>query len=201
MTSQPLARPLIDTFVPVRAAALRIPLQLALGVAFMALLAQFEINIGPVPITGQTLGVLLIGAAYGGSLGGLTLLAYLLVGGFGFGIFSGGGAGWAHFSGTTAGYLISYPFVAALVGYLAQRGWTRSFRGASFAMLLGNVLIYLPGLLWLSSFAVAYAPAGVSPLSWTLQAGLVPFIPGDVLKLLLAALLLPITERWLRKSS
>ena len=98
MTST-LARPLIDTLVPVRSAALRVPLQIALGVVVMALLTRLEFTIGPVPITGQTLGVLLLGAAYGGSLGGLTLLAYLLVGGFGLSVFSGG-AGWAQFSGT-----------------------------------------------------------------------------------------------------
>ena len=112
--------PMIDTLIPVRTAALRIPLQLALGVLLMALLAQLEVNIGPVPITGQTLGVLLIGAAYGSGLGGLTLLAYLTVGGLGFGVFAGGGAGWSHFTGASAGYLVGFPFVAALIGHLAQ---------------------------------------------------------------------------------
>ncbi len=192
-----LARPLIDTLVPVRSAALRVPLQIALGVVVMALLTRLEFNIGPVPITGQTFGVLLLGAAYGGSLGGLTLLAYLLVGGFGLSIFSGGGAGWAQFTGTTAGYLVSFPFAAALVGYLAQRGHTRTFSGAAWVMLLGNVLIYLPGLAWLGTFAAKYAPAGMSPWSWTLNAGLVPFIPGDLLKLVAAAALLPLAERLL----
>ena len=191
--------PIIDTLIPVRAAALRIPLQLALGVLLMALLAQLEVNIGPVPVTGQTLGVLLIGAAYGSGLGGLTLLAYLLMGGFGFGVFHGGGAGWAHLGGTTAGYLASYPFVAALVGYLAQRGFTQTFTSTALVMLLGNVLIYLPGLTWLVTFAGSYAPAGVSPLSWTLQAGLAPFIVGDVIKLLLAATLLPLAWRLVSK--
>ena len=196
MTST-LSRPLVDTLVPVRSAALRVPLQIALGVLVMALLTRLEFTIGPVPITGQTFGVLLLGAAYGGSLGGLTLLAYLLVGGFGASVFSGGGAGWAQFSGTTAGYLISFPLAAALVGYLAQRGLTRTFSGAAWVMLLGNALIYLPGLVWLGTFAAKYAPAGVSPLSWTLNAGLVPFILGDLLKLVAAAALLPLAERLL----
>ena len=196
MTST-LSRPLVDKLVPVRSAALRVPLQIALGVVVMALLTRLEFSIGPVPITGQTFGVLLLGAAYGGSLGGLTLLAYLLVGGFGLSIFSGGGAGWAQFTGTTAGYLVSFPFAAALVGYLAQRGQTRTFSGAAWVMLLGNALIYLPGLAWLGTFAVKYTPAGVSPVSWTLNAGLVPFIPGDLLKLVAAAALLPLAERLL----
>ena len=188
-------RPLIDTLLPVRSATLRLPLQLVLGVVLMALLAQLRIVIGPVPITGQTLGVLLIGAAYGPRLGGLTLLAYLLVGGFGFGVFSGGGSGWAYLSGATAGYLVSYPLVAAFVGWLSQRGLTRTFAGTALVMVLGNVLIYLPGLAWLYTFATEFAPAGASPLAWTLGAGLTPFIPGDVLKLLLAAALLPLAWR------
>ena len=188
-------RPLIDTLLPVRSTTLRLPLQLALGVVLMALLAQLRIVIGPVPITGQTLGVLLLGAAYGFRMGGLTLLAYLLVGGLGLGVFSGGGSGWTHLSGTTAGYLVSYPFVAAFVGWLSQRGLTRTFAGTALVMVLGNVLIYLPGLAWLYTFAAEVAPAGASPLSWTLQAGLMPFIPGDVFKLLLAAALLPLAWR------
>ncbi len=193
------ARPLIDTLVPVRAAPLRVPLQIVLGVAFLALLAQLEFAIGPVPVTGQTLGVLLLGAAYGGRLGAATLLTYLAAGGLGLGVFSGGGAGWAHFSGTTAGYLAGFVLAAALVGTLAQRGLTRSFSGAALVMLLGSVLIYLPGLAWLYTFAGQYAPAGTSLLAWTLSAGLVPFIPGDVLKMLLAAALLPLAERLLAK--
>ena len=188
-------RPLIDTLLPVRRTTLRLPLQLALGVVLMALLAQLRIVVGPVPITGQTLGVLLIGAAYGGRLGGLTLLAYLLVGGLGFGVFSGGGSGWAYLSGATAGYLVAFPFVAALVGYLSQRGLTRTFIGTALVMLLGNVFIYLPGLAWLYTFAAEMAPAGTSPLSWTLGAGLTPFIPGDIIKLFLAATLLPLAWR------
>ena len=97
----------------------------------------------------------------------------------------------------TAGYLISFPLAAALVGYLAQRGLTRTFSGAAWVMLLGNVLIYLPGLVWLGTFTAKYAPAGVSPLTWTLNAGLVPFVPGDLLKLVAAAALLPLAERFL----
>lgn len=193
------SRPLIDALIPVRAASLRVPLQLVLGVAFMALLTRLELSVGPVPVTGQTLGVLLLGAAYGGHLGAATLLAYLAVGGLGLSVFSGGSAGWAHFTGTTAGYLIGFPLAAALVGILAQRGLTRSFGGAALVMILGNALIYLPGLAWLYTFAGGFAPAGVSPLAWTLNAGLLPFVPGDIVKLLVAAALLPLAERVLAK--
>ena len=183
MTSPTLTRPLADRLIPIRQDALRIPLQLILGVALMALLAQIEFTIGPVPVTGQTFGVLLIGAAYGLGMGSLTMVLYLILGGFGLGIFSGGGAGWSHFTGATAGYLFGFPFAAALVGFLAQRGWDKRFSTTALAMLLGNIIIYIPGLLWLSQLM----PSAQA----TLQAGLYPFIPGDVLKLLLASSLLP----------
>ena len=182
MTSQPLTRPLIERLIPIRQDALRIPLQLVLGVALMALLAQVRFEVGPVPITGATFGVLLIGAAYGLGLGSLTMILYLIAGGLGLNVFSGG-AGWSYLTGATAGYLFGYPLAAALVGYLAQRGWDKRFSTTALAMLLGNVIIYVPGLLWLS---------GLMPSTQaTLQAGLIPFIPGDVLKLLLASSLLP----------
>lgn len=200
MTSR-LTRPMIDTLVPVRAPALRVALQLTLGVLAMALLAQIEITIGPVPITGQTLGVLLIGAAYGFNLGALTLLSYLLVGSLGLGVFTQGGAGLSHFTGTTAGYLIAFPVAAAVVGLLSQLRVTHGFLGTALTMLVGNALIYIPGLFWLHTFAGQYAK-GQDAWQWTLNAGLYPFIPGDIFKLLLATALLPMVWRLLgeRKS-
>lgn len=188
MTST-LLGPMIDRLIPVRQDVLRIPLQLALGVVLMALLAQVRLEIGPVPITGQTLGVLLIGAAYGMRLGGLTMVLYLAVGGLGVGVFAGGAAGWATLSGATAGYLLSFPLAAGLIGLLAQRGWDKRFSTTALAMLLGNLVIYTFGLLWLSRFA--------PDLSTTMQWGLIPFLPGDILKLLFAALLLPLVWRLL----
>lgn len=178
-----LSAPLIDRLLPLPSRFLRVPLQIAAGVTVLALLAQLEVTLGPVPLTGQTLGVLLIGAAYGLSLGTLTLLAYLAVGTAGFGVFAGGGAGWATLTGATAGYLVGFVLAAALVGYLAQRGWTRSFSATALAMLLGNVLIYVPGLLWLRQILPDWPT--------TLSLGLLPFIPGDLIKLALAAALLP----------
>ena len=192
MTSQTLTRPLADRLIPIRQDALRIPLQLALGVALMALLAHIRFEIGPVPITGATFGVLLIGAAYGLRLGSLTMVLYLIAGGLGLGVFSGG-SGWSYLTGATGGYLFGYPFAAALVGYLAQRGWDRRFFTTVLAMLLGNILIYIPGLLWLSQLM----PSAQA----TLQAGLIPFIPGDVIKLLLASSLLPTAWHFLGKTS
>lgn len=124
MTGQVLRKPLISHILPVTHPILKALLQVGLGVIFIALLAQVRLELGPVPITGQTLGVLLIGAAYGLSLGTLTLVSYLIVGGLGLGVFAGGAAGWSVLSGMTAGYLLGFVLAAAVVGYLAQRGWT-----------------------------------------------------------------------------
>lgn len=195
MTSHVLTPPLIDRLIPVRAKIVRIPLQVVVGIAFLALLAQLRVEIGPVPITGQTLGVLLMGAAYGTGLGSITALGYLLVGGLGLSVFAGGGAGWATLSGATGGYLLGFVPAAALVGYLAQRGFDRSVTKTALAMVLGNIVIYLTGLAWLYPFAGQLAPEGSSAVAWVLSAGLWPFIPGDVLKLMIAAGLVPGVRR------
>jgi len=197
MTTQPLNKhlnkPLITHLLPVTHPILKPLLQVGLGVIFIALLAQVRLELGPVPLTGQTLGVLLIGATYGLSLGALTLVSYLIVGGLGLSVFAGGAAGWSVLSGTTAGYLFGFVLAAAVVGYLAQRGWDRHVGLAALAMLIGNIIIYVPGLLWLNTFA----PDTVTALQW----GLIPFIPGDIIKLILAAGLLPTAWQLLGRSS
>ncbi|UCH25483.1 MAG: biotin transporter BioY [Trueperaceae bacterium] len=191
MATQLLEKPLVQHLVPIRNRLLRTGFQIGAGIVLLALLAQIRIELGPVPLTGQTLGVLLIGAAYGVGLGSLTVVAYLIVGGLGLGVFAGGASGWAVFGGPTAGYLIGFVLAAALVGYLAQRGWGRRFYTTALAMLLGNIVIYLSGLLWLSQIA--------PDVRTTLQWGLIPFLPGDVIKLLIAASLLPVAWRMLGK--
>ncbi len=183
------AAPLAAHLVPVRSTALRTALQLILGVAFLAALAQVRVVVGPVPITGQTLGVLLIGASYGATLGVATVGAYLLAGGLGLAVFTGGGAGWEVLSGPTAGYLLGFPLAAAAVGALARRGWDRRPWSAAAAMVAGNVVIYAFGLAWLARFA----PDVTTTLAW----GLWPFVPGDVVKIVVAAGLLPLAWRLL----
>jgi biotin transport system substrate-specific component len=184
----PLSVPLVDHLVPIRRQALRTALQIVLGVVALALLAQVRVQIGPVPITGQTLGVLLIGGAYGATLGVATTLAYLLVGGLGLAVFSGGEAGWAVLAGPTAGYLLAFPFAAALVGAAADRGLTRGPLRTALVMIAGSASIYLVGLAWLDRFA----PDLATTLAW----GLWPFLAGDALKVALAAAALPGAWRW-----
>lgn len=154
------------------------------GALFVALAAQVAIPLpfSPVPITGQTLAVLLTGVLLGSRRAGLSMLTYLVEGGVGLPVFAGGKAGVFHLLGPTGGYLVGFVVAASLVGWLAERGWDRRFISAFAAMLLGNVVIYAVGLPWLAYFV------GIEKV---LLAGLLPFIPGDLVKLLLATTMLP----------
>ena len=155
------------------------------GVLALAIFAkvQFPVPGSPVPVTLGTFGVLAIGAAYGPRLGLATLLAYLATGALGVAVFAGEKAGLTYMMGGTGGYLAGYALAGVALGALARRGWDRSFAWMALAMLIGNVLIYAPGLVWLRGFAESW--------SQTLAWGLTPFIIGDALKLALAAILLP----------
>ena len=164
-----------------------------LAVAFSlltALSAQAVIPLPftPVPITGQTFAVLLTGALLGPRLGAMTLALYLLEGGLGLPFFAHGAAGAARLLGPTGGYLLSYPFAAALVGGLAERGWDRKPVTMLAVMLLGSLVVFALGAGWLAHF--------VGP-SHALTAGVLPFVPGDVVKALLAAGLVPLGWKWI----
>ena len=189
---QTLRKPLIQELLPISNSLLRSVILIVLGVAFIALFAQLRIEIGPVPITGSTFGVLLIAAAYGLNLGVLTIICYIIVGALGLPVFQGFTAGLTVLKGATAGYLFGFVLAAALVGYLAQRGWDRNFFSTALAMLLGNILIYLPGLAWLNTFTPDWQT--------TLHSGIIPFIGGDIIKLLLAAALLPAVWKFLGRN-
>jgi biotin transport system substrate-specific component len=136
----------------------------------------------PVPITGQTFAVLLVGAALGAGRGAGALMLYLLMGMTGLPVFAGGAAGLFHLTGPTGGYLIGFVIAAAAVGRMAEHGWERSFRTSLIPFSLGTLLIYLVGVPWLALY--------VGPQA-AIQKGLLPFLPGDLIKLLLAALALP----------
>ncbi len=162
------------------------------GSLLVALLAQLRVPLPftPVPITGQTLGVLLVGAALGPGLGAAAMGLYLLEGALGLPVFAGGAGGWSvlQLASATGGYLWGFVAAAAVVGALARRGWDRSLRGAIAAMFVGEVVLYAVALPWLM------AALGIS-LGRALALGLAPFVPGDVAKLLLAAGLLPAAWR------
>lgn len=161
-----------------------------LGAGLIAGAAQVAIPLPftPVPITGQTFAVLLVGAALGTARGGASVLLYLLLGLVGAPVYAHGASGWAVIAGASGGYLVSFPLAAALTGFLAERRWDRRFSSAVGAMLTGNLVIYLVGLPWLA--VVLH-----TGLEKTLELGLYPFVPGDILKLYLAAALLPAAWR------
>jgi len=151
--------------------------------ALLAISAQLSIQLpfSPVPITGQTLAVLLLAAALGKRRGLAAVTLYLAEGAAGLPVFAGGKAGWAVLLGPTGGYLMGFAAAAYLVGDLIQRGWDRNLWRAVSAMMLGNMVIYLAGLAWLSFFIQG---------SQLLALGLTPFLVGDALKISLAAVLL-----------
>ena len=156
------------------------------GAGLIAAAAQLSIALPftPVPITGQTFAVLLVGASLGFARGTSSALLYVLLGIAGMPVYAHGASGWAVITGASGGYLLSYPFASALTGFLAERRWDRTFSSAVGAMLTGNVLIYLVGLPWL-------AVVLNTSLEKTLELGLYPFVPGDMFKLYLAAAALP----------
>jgi biotin transport system substrate-specific component len=156
---------------------------------FVGLSAQVAIPLPgtPVPITGQTFAVLLTGALLGGARGIAALALYLAEGAIGLPVFAQGKWGIAALLGMpSSGYLLACPVAAAVVGSLAERGWDRRFGTTLVAMLAGNTVFYLLGLPWLATFVGA---------GRVLSMGLLPFVPGDLLKLLLAAILLPAAWR------
>jgi biotin transport system substrate-specific component len=164
------------------------------GTGFVALAAQVKISLSftPVPITGQTFAVVLVGASLGALLGLASLGLYLFVGALGAPIYAEGQGGWDVLTGPTGGYIVGFCCAAALVGWMAQQRWDRRFNSAVAAMLTGNVVIYLFGLPWLAR------EIGTG-LEGTLEAGLYPFVVGDLLKLYLAAALLPSAWKLVRR--
>ena len=169
---------------------------------FTALCAQvsFHIPYTPVPITLQTLAVLLTGAALGSKRGGLAMLIYLAEGAIGLPVFAGGTGGFIHLIGFTGGYLWSYPVAAFVTGLLCERRLERRFLTSALAMLPGSLIIYAFGAPWLTIVGIP-TPHGIfhPNLLQALILGMLPFIPGDLFKLFLAAVLLPMAWMLVRK--
>ncbi len=154
------------------------------GSALIAVAAQITVPMIPVPMTLQTLAVLLVGLTFGARLGAITLIAYLAEGAMGLPVFAGGKAGIATLTGPTGGYLFGFVAAAFVAGWLAERGWDRSVPFTALAMALGNVVLYVPGLLQLQLLSGA---DWAQVWAW----GAAPFLIGDALKLVIAALAVP----------
>lgn len=155
------------------------------GSILIALSAQVAFHIGPVPITGQTFGVLLVGFLLGWQRASAAVLAYLAEGLMGWPVFAGGTAGAVVLVGPTGGYLMSFVLAAGLVGFLAQRNWDRHIITTVLAMVAGNAIIYLFGVSWLKTLLAL-------PWAEAIALGLTPFLIGDALKIALVALVLPL---------
>lgn len=143
------------------------------GSLALALSAKIQVPFWPVPITMQSMAVLLIGIVYGSRLGALTILAYLAEGVAGLPIFAGAMAGPAYLLGPTGGYLAGFLFAAFFAGWAAERGWSRDLPRSLLVILLGHVLIFAPGLLWLAMLFGS---------SKAIAVGVVPFLMATALK-------------------
>jgi len=174
---------LFSTAFP-RSQALHKAAAIGLGIVILTLASKVQVPFWPVPMTLQTLAVLMIGATAGMRLGGATVLAWLGLGAVGAPVFATG-AGLAYMAGPTGGYLAGFLLAALVIGYLADRGYGRTVVSALAMLLVGLVAIYALGLGWLS--LLIGAPKAMA-------AGLVPFIPAEILKLALGTAIL--TAAW-----
>ena len=163
--------------------ALRYALLALAGSVLITICTQISLPLFPVPMTLQTFAVFLIGLTYGWRLGGITVSLYLLEGAIGLPVFSGGKGGMIVFMGPTAGYLVGFLLAATVCGWFAERGFDRSYFRLFLSLIVGNILIYTPGLFWLGTLIGWDKPV--------LEYGLYPFIGGDLLKIAMAVLLLP----------
>ena len=180
-----LAPALYSRRFPRTSAWLRDLLLIAAGAFLLAALAQIEIvlRFTPVPVTGQTFGVLLIGAALGSKRGASSIILYITEATLGLPFFAGGASGLRVLTGATAGYLVGFAAAAYAVGWLAERGLERSFRTSIIPFLVGTLVIYACGVAWLSIVLGSFSKA--------VALGLLPFLAGDAVKLLAASLVLP----------
>src|SRR5713101_2340395 len=184
-----------ETLLGVALAPLDLVRQVGLVIGFSLLTAaaaQVVIPIGPIPITGQTFAVLLTGALLGSRLGALAMIAYLVEGASGLPFFFGGHFGLAHLVGPTGGYLISFPAAAYITGAFAEHGWDRRFLSAAAMMAIGSAVILFCGWAWFSF-------AWHTPPMLALWQAVTNLVPGDIIKILLAAAVLPSGWKLVRK--
>jgi biotin transport system substrate-specific component len=166
-----------------------------LGSVLVAIAAQVSVPMLPVPMTLQTLAVLAVGAAYGARLGAITLALYALEGAVGLPVFANFQAGLFLPTGeiiATGGYIIGFILAASLVGHLVEKGWGGNVFKLCGAMLLGAAIIYVPGLIWLVGWLIVMKGMVItSAITAAFSSGVLPFLLGDVIKAVLAALAFP----------
>ena len=169
------------------------------GTFVMSMSAKLHVPFWPVPMTMQTFATLVIGMAYGWRLAGVTILLYLAEGALGLPVFSGTperGIGLAYMTGPTGGFLLGFALAAVAAGWLAEQGWDRRVITTAAGLAIANLLIYVPGVAWLALWyggaGASFLPEGATAVDAAFQSGLIPFLPGDILKLALATAVLPL---------
>lgn len=186
-TTLPARSTIVDRVIP-RSLLADAALVIA-GTALVAALAQVAIPLWPVPVTGQTLAVLLVGASLGAARGAASLSLYALLGAIGLPIYSDASSGWTVLAGPTGGYIVGFIVSAAIVGWAAERRWDRGWLKAAVTFVGGSLVVFAIGLPWLSySLGSLGLP---NDLQATLVAGFYPFIIGGVIKAAIAAAVLP----------
>lgn len=185
---------LIDALLDKSDSLFRTFLLVLAGSILLTVSAKIQVPFYPVPMTLQTLVVLLIGIVFGWRMGFATVLVYLAQGAMGIPVFAGTpekGLGLLYMAGPTGGYLVGFALAAGLTGWLAERGLDRSVIGTAIAMIAGNSVIYLFGLGWLANF-VGFEKA--------VALGMSPFLFGDLVKIMLATASLPLIWKFLNRA-
>ena len=184
---------LVQTVWPSASPAARNAILAIAGTLLLAISAKVHIPFWPVPLTMQTFVVLVLGMAYGWKLGAATMLLYLAEGALGLPVFAGTperGIGVSYMVGPTGGYLAGFLAGAVLCGWLAERGWDRSWWRTAIAMTAGHLLILLLGFLWLATIVGAAKAYAV---------GVAPFYAATAAKTALAVLALPLAWKLLNE--
>ncbi len=159
------------------------------GTLILAISAKIQVPFWPVPMTMQTFVIFLIGMTYGVRLSFATVTLYLFEGAFGLPVFASGG-GLAYLTGPTAGYLYGMLIASVVISYFANLGFSKSYFKAALTLLIGSIIIFLFGILYLG-FIIGYEKA--------IAAGLLPFIPSELFKIALAVLLIPTIHKFIKK--
>ena len=161
------------------------------GTVLIALAAKTQVPFWPVPMTLQTLAIVVIAAAFGLRLAVATVLLYLAEGFFGLPVFAGAAAGPAYFAGPTAGFLAGFVVAAAIIGVAADRGLSRNPFKLFGVMLVADAILLAMGFVWLAFMFVSAKTGTTLGAETALQVGILPFLPGELVKLVLASCLLP----------
>lgn len=199
MSSIALQPVLIDHIVPVKTNRRMIvnTVSVIIGALIVGILAQVNVPLYPVPITGQTLGVMLVGAVLGARRGGASLLTYMVLGVLGVPWFAGFAGGFHMLYSPTFGYIIGFVFTAYVIGWLSERQWDRHPLWSLFAFAIASIIPYIFGIPYM--WEILHLAGHTLNFVQTMNAGFTPFIIGGIIKWLIGAAILPLAWKGVRK--